>query len=262
MYLTLTAKSASLMRAVTVHVLLPYHDGYPDMPAPYPTLYFLPGFSSNAEEIMFALPMRQMSALYGTAIVIPDGENSFYADHPERAQNYATFVSQELPEITRHLLPCLSSDPAMTYIGGISMGGYGALIHGLNHPDRFSRMLLYSPAAEADLLLTTHPGTAGAVPAELMDTLLSGKAVYDASPALNPLLAADQCRTSGTVPPIWMCCGEEDTLVGPACEHFSAYLTGLGIAHDFVRGHGGHDLMYWDEHLEEGFRFLRGAPRF
>ena len=59
-----------------------------------------------------------------------------------------------------------------------------------------------------------------------------------------------------------MCCGEEDTLVGPACEHFSAYLTSLGIAHDFVRGHGGHDLMYWDEHLEEGFRFLRGAPRF
>ena len=51
MYLRISFKSQMLGRGVGVHAFLPFHDGYEDAQAPYPTLYFLPGYSANAEEL-------------------------------------------------------------------------------------------------------------------------------------------------------------------------------------------------------------------
>ena len=58
MYIRTTFKSTMLMRATDVHVFLPFHDGYPDAEAPFPTLYFLPGYSANAEELATCLPFH------------------------------------------------------------------------------------------------------------------------------------------------------------------------------------------------------------
>lgn len=258
MYLKVTAKSQALMRAVDFHVILPYHDGYPDAGRPYPTLYFLPGFSGNAEEIVFALPLRQMAARYGMAVVVPDGENSFYTDHPERAACHGVYAGEELRAIALRLFPCLSPRREDTFIGGISMGGYGALALGLSHADLYGKIAVFSPAAEADLLLNgREDSTPGAVPSSLFGALLEGPAVYESSPRLNPLRAVEAALAGGkAIQPIWMCCGEEDLLVRGACAHFSAFLRGKGVRHTFVGGKGGHDLIYWDEHLEEAFRFL------
>ena len=141
MYIRATVKSKMLMRATDLHVFLPFHDGYPDTAVPFKTLYFLPGYSANAEEIATYLPMRQMSAKYGIAIVIPDGENSFYSDHPERATMHGRFVEEELVETTRKLFPQLSDKREDTFIGGISMGGYGAAVHGMHGHKTFSKIL-------------------------------------------------------------------------------------------------------------------------
>ena len=43
MYLRISFKSQMLGRGVGVHAFLPFHDGYEDAQAPYPTLYFFPG---------------------------------------------------------------------------------------------------------------------------------------------------------------------------------------------------------------------------
>lgn len=260
MYLKVTAKSLSLMRAVEFHVLLPCHDGYPDAPKPYPTLFFLPGFSCNAEEITFSLPLRQMSAQYGIAIIVPDGENAFYTDHPERVSCHGRFAGEELPEIACRLFPCLSSRPEDTFIGGISMGGYGAAALALNTAGRFSRLMMFSPCIEPDLLLTdTGADVPGAVPPVLMDTLLGGSTQYRSDPRINPLRAVDSALAEGrSLPDIWMCCGEDDTLVRDECVHFSTFLREHGVSHTFIRGSGAHDYLYWDDHLEEGFRFLAG----
>jgi len=256
MYLKATAKSSALMRAVDFHVILPYHDGYPDAGRPYPTLYFLPGFSANAEEIVFALPMRQMAAQYGIAVVLMDGENAFYTDHPERAACMGLYAGRELVQITRRLFPCLSHRPEDTFIGGISMGGYGAAALGLHYG--FSKIVMMSPAAQVDALLLDQDKTApGAVPAALFDALLGGRKEYDASPRLNVFAAVEGALKAGIpLPPLWMCCGEQDALVGDACRRFDAFLTERKVPHTFVRGRGEHDLMYWDAHLEEAFRFL------
>ena len=264
MYLKVTAKSDALMRAVDFHVILPYHDGYPDAEEPFAALYFLPGFSASAEEIIFGLPMRQMSAKYGVAVIVPDGENSFYTDHPERGACHGVYAGEELPRMARRLFPCLSARREDTWIGGISMGGYGALALGLHHPETFSRMILFSPAPDPEKLLTgVDPDAPGAVPAELFGSLFGTPEEYRNNPRLNPALAAEKALAEGRgLPPLWMCCGEDDLLVGESCERFSGFLREKGVAHTFVRGRGEHDLPYWDARLEEGFRFLRGEAGF
>ncbi len=259
MYIRTTFKSTMLMRATDVHVFLPFHDGYPDAEAPFPTLYFLPGYSANAEELATCLPFRQMSAKYGIAVIIPDGENSFYTDHPERAALNGSFVAEELVTVTRRLFPKLSRRYEDTYIGGISMGGYGAAVHGLHRNETFSKIVMMSPAIEADKLFDpAGSNLSGAVPAVLFDTVLGGAQAYRSS-YRNPCQSLRELKEGGKrIPRMHMCCGQQDALVHDACEHFRGFLKELGVPLSYDGGDGLHDIPYWDEHLENCFRFLKG----
>lgn len=258
MYIRTTIKSKMLMRATDVHVLLPFHDGYPDAKAPFPTLYFLPGYSASAEEIVTFLPMRQMCAKYGIAIVIPDGENSFYTDHPERATQHGRYVAQELVEVTRRLFPQLSHRREDTFIGGISMGGYGAAVHGMHRHDVFSKILMLSPAIDAeDLFAQKGDGSDGGVPRSIFDSLLGGKAVYENS-YMNPRFAVSALKAEGAqFPAMYMCCGRQDPLVYRACVSFRDFMEGQNVPMTYVESDGMHDLFYWDEQLEACFEFLK-----
>lgn len=262
MYMKVTAKSSCLQRAVDFHVILPVQDGYPAPPEPYRTLYFLPGYSASAEEIVFSLPLRQMATLYGMAVVVPDGENSFYTDHPERASCHGQYAGEELVRITRRLFPCLSSEREETFLGGISMGGYGALMLGLAYKETFSRVVMFSPAADPLELLTSVPqDVPGALPPGLFEALFGDPEAYALNPRLNPSALLTRIREQGeNLPPMWMCCGEQDLLVGPSCLRLRNALTEAGAVLRWEAGPGGHDLIYWDAHLESSFRFLAGLP--
>lgn len=115
-------KSAALARGVTVNIILPNDGMAGPVRPPYRTVYFLPGYSAGGMEILTYLRFRAHAELKGLAVVIPEGENAFYQDYPQRSALYSTYVGQELADVTRSLLP-LSPRREDTYIGGISMGG-------------------------------------------------------------------------------------------------------------------------------------------
>ena len=277
MYLKVTAQSACLGRAVDFHVLLPTQDGYPAPPVPYRTLYLLPGYSASAEEIAFSLPLRQMATLYGFAVVLPDGENSFYTDHPERASCHGQYAGEELVRITRRLFPSLSCRREDTFLGGISMGGYGALMLGLKYRDTFSGLVMFSPAADPKSLLIpaglSPDGTSAApevnspdappeLPAGLFAQLFGDPAAYESSSRLNPMAMLKKYRQEGLAfPPLWMCCGDQDQVVGESCLRLREALFKAGAPLRWESGPGGHDFPYWDDHLESAFRFLAEISR-
>ena len=60
--------------------------------------------------------------MHGIAIVMIDGDNSFYVDDEQRNAYYSRYVGEEIVEVTRKLLP-LSHRREDTFIAGISMGG-------------------------------------------------------------------------------------------------------------------------------------------
>ena len=257
MYIRATFKSKMLMRAVDAHVFLPFHDGYPDTPAPFKTLYFLPGYSASAEEIATCLPTRQMSAKYGIAIVIPDGENSFYSDHPERATLHGSYVEKELVETTRALFPQLSHKREDTFIGGISMGGYGACVHGLHASETFGKILMMSPAIDPEALFEVKVEGEKAFAAPMLDSMLGGKEAYQNS-YMNPRKAMAELKAAGAeIPKMYMCCGKQDVLVYDACAAFRDDLKEMNVPLTYVEGDGLHMVPYWDEQLEDCFKFLK-----
>lgn len=49
---------------------------------------------------------------------------------PNGSDNYGDFIGRELVELTRKIFP-LSHKREDTFIGGLSMGGYGAIPNGI-----------------------------------------------------------------------------------------------------------------------------------
>ena len=145
--------SQSLSQGVSAAVFMPERGPFgSDAKPPYKTVYFLPGYSGDYPSLCTMLGFRKQAELKGLVIVMPNGQNAFYVDHPERNANYSTFIGKELIERTRDMFR-LSDKREDTYIAGISMGGYGALLNGLRFRDVFSKVAAFSPAADPYLLL-------------------------------------------------------------------------------------------------------------
>lgn len=257
MYLTLQYKSMALMRAVKLHILLP-NDGLSGtvVPQPYKTLYFLNGFSSSAEEMLSYLPFRRQSEIKKIAVVLPDGENSFYVDHPERLTNYATFVNQELVEVTRNLLP-LSHKREETFIGGISMGGYGALRNGMLKSAVFGKIAVMSPAIDPYRLLHELP-MAGFTQAQ-MDNLFGSEETFCSSD-LSPEYLALNAENKTVLPGIFVAAGRQDPLVYSQDRDFAEKLNANGIAVEYVEADGGHETDFWESMMDPFFSFLADIP--
>ncbi len=145
--------SDSLKQGVSAAVFMPERGPFgSDARPPYRTVYLLPGYSGDYHSIYTMLGFRKQAELKGLVIVIPNGQNAFYVDHPERNANYSRFVGEELIERTRDMFR-LSDKREDTYIAGISMGGYGALLNGLRYHEVFSKVAAFSPATNPYTLM-------------------------------------------------------------------------------------------------------------
>jgi len=249
-FLQIEFMSRALGRSVEVKALLPSDHMAGQFEPPYRTLYFLPGYSASAMQLITYLGLRKQCELKGIAIILPDGENSFYQDVPERMTLFSTYVGKELVEETRKLLP-LSKKREDTFIGGISMGGYGALYNGIRFNETFSKIVALSPATDLYELMTNGaPGFSK----EQFNSYFGSKEMYYSMPKN---LEKAWCETeSEKRPKLFMCCGTDDILVWHSVKRFEKALTEHKVPHKFVSGPGNHELEYWEKMMDPAFSFL------
>lgn len=250
-FLQIDYKSEALMRGVNIKVILPSDEMAGKWESPYKTLYLLPGYSATATELITYLGLRGQSELKGIAVVLPDGENLFYQDMPNRMTFYSTYVGKELVEVTRKLLP-LSTKREDTFIGGISMGGYGALYNGFRFRDTFSKVVAFSPAADAYMLLAE--AEAPGFSRTQFEGIFESKEPYYGS-------ECDMCtqwtrKDVDNRPELFLCCGKEDRAVYNAVEKLETALRQGNIPHIFRGGHGDHEFYYWEQMMDPAFSFL------
>lgn len=242
--------SRTLGREVEIKVILPSDGQAGPWDPPYKTLYMLPGYSASATQLITYLGLRNQSELKGIAIVLPDGENLFYQDIPEQMTMYSTFVGKELVDITRATFP-LSDKREDTFIGGISLGGYGALYNGMKYRDTFSKVIAFSPSADPYNL--THRNLPG-FSDEQFNRFFKSKEVYDTSDtnAIRQWLTVPEEEKPG----LFMCCGIDDGLVYPVVKDFEDKLVAAGVKHVYREGPGNHELYFWETMLDPAFSFL------
>ena len=140
----------TLGRTVPVTVILPTDKMvFPGQPVredkPYKTLYLLHGVLGSCMDWVAGTRIQRFAEDNDLAVVMPSGDNMFYLDHPESGNYYAEFVGRELVEQTRRMFP-LSRKREDTFIGGLSMGGYGALRNGLKYHDTFGKIAVFAGA--------------------------------------------------------------------------------------------------------------------
>lgn len=248
--------SKELSQGVSAAVIMPERGPFgSDARPPYKTVYFLPGYSGDYTSLMNFLGFRKQAELKGLAVVIPNGQNSFYIDHPERNANYSRFIGEELIERTRDMFR-LSDRREDTYIAGISMGGYGALLNGLLYRNVFSKVAAFSPSADPYTLMK-YPERGGFGEKEFAN--MFGSFDEYAQGRWN-IVKGYQEADKKSLPQLFIGCGDRDIAVDSQVAGFRKALDDVGVNYKYFETYGNHDFDTWEKMMDPAFSFLAGIP--
>lgn len=249
-------KSLELGRNVSITAIIPvdYIDYFNKVNRssnpPFKTLYLLNGIYGDSSEWITHTNIKVLAEVNNLCVIMPSGENSFYRNQGE-GRNYSNFIGQELLTITRNMFN-LSRKREDTFIGGYSMGGYGALYNGLKYHHNFSKIVGISPA-----LIFDHSSNNSNKPSSLFSLSflehcfgsLENMDINEFNPEylLKNLIANDK-----NVPDIYLSCAEDDDdLINPT-RKFKEILekNKEKVNYSYCEGRGGHNWKYWDNQLE------------
>jgi S-formylglutathione hydrolase FrmB len=134
----------------------------------YPVVYLLHGFGGSFSNWTDKTNLKQYPADFRYIIVTPEGNNGFYTDHPKNANDkYESYIIEDLiPEIDAKFRTL--ADREHRFIGGLSMGGYGAMKFGLKYPQMFALAGSFSGAISA----SSYRSENELPPGNLRDTLV------------------------------------------------------------------------------------------
>lgn len=251
--------SKILGRAVSYCILLPpSYDA--DKTRRYPILYFLHGLGGNQEVLVnsggwnLIEDLREQGRIGEFLIATPDGGRSFYINSSDGRQRYEDFFLREfLPFIESHYR--VHAERKYRGIGGVSMGGYGALRLALRYPEMFGSVSAHSAALIEKLPAVKASGTQEGQLARILGGAFGSP--FDAAfwERNNPFtLVRKGPRPAGLQ--IYFDCGTEDEFgFNAGAQAFHDLLDLRKIPHEFHLYPGGHDWSYVAQHLAVSLQF-------
>ena len=246
--LTFDYRSRVLGKEVQFNVVLPEGVDVPENG--WKTLYLLHGWSDNYSTWMNQTSIERYALKRNIAVVMPDGELSFYNDMAD-GLNYFTFITEELPEVCQKYFRC-SARREDVVIGGLSMGGCGALMIGLSKPEQYSGILCLSAANWPNNMFHEQYDS-GMMPAGWLKSM---KRIYgDIFPNLegteyDAYVKADRIVSNdGPFPVLYHYCGLEETdLLRHSNVMKDKFLSYEGNPFNYTLStyHGVHNWDAWD----------------
>jgi S-formylglutathione hydrolase FrmB len=225
--------SKVLGKQTTTWLLLPE-----DLPGPFPTFYLLHGHSDDHTMWLRRTRIEPYVAGKPLIVVMPDGGRGWYTNN-ENGPAWAEHIGVELPGFIEKNFPAIASREGR-FVGGLSMGGYGALRLALGYPERF----ISANSHSGSVLFGTKPQT------DPMRQLAVGK---NPAGTDHDLLVLAQ-RARATLPRLRIDCGVDDFLI----EDNRALHQKFGemrIPHEYQEFPGAHTWDYWDLHVQEAMEF-------
>lgn len=252
--------SGALMRQMTFQAIVPvdkltFMGEAARRKKPFQTLYLLHGIFGNCMDWMTGTRIERWAQDKNLVVIMPSGDNSFYVDHPCDGARYGEFIGRELVDMTRSMFP-LSHEREDTYIGGLSMGGYGAMRNGLKYSDTFGYIVSLSGKLLFDDLdsLSDH------------SPMLVGSRNYYASCLgdLDQVIGSDKdncalidrlLEEKKTIPKIFVAIGTEDFLL-ETNRTYHRFLMERGVDVEYHEGPGAHEWDFWDRWIERALNWL------
>jgi S-formylglutathione hydrolase FrmB len=232
--------SQVLRKQVGMFVLLP-DQGQP----PFPTFYLLHGLSDDHtiwhRRTRIEWYVRDLPLI----VAMADGYRGFYTNNTE-GPAYADYLAIEMQAFMERSFPA-ATGRANRCVGGLSMGGYGALRLALGFPDRYVSATSHSGA----LLAGSRP-----IQSDRFDVGEISR-IFGPDPTGSDhdlLTLAERAKKAGNLPRIRIDCGTDDFLIDDNRECHRR-LDRLGIPHEYEEFPGAHTWDYWDLHVQEALRF-------
>ena len=227
-----------LKKQVHANVLFP--DGGK---APFPVYYLLHGLSDDYSIWHRRTSIERYCEKLPLIVVMPDGFRGFYTDNAE-GPPYGQYIMEDVIGFTERTFPA-RSDRSGRCIGGLSMGGYGALRLALSHPETF-----VSANSHSGAMVFGHDEPRMEDPEFRR---MFGKTPIGSAHDLFAL-AGKFTKKRGLLPKLKIDCGTADHQLEPN-RRFIAHLKELKVPHDYAEFPGEHNWAYWDEHIREALAF-------
>jgi putative tributyrin esterase len=259
----------------------------------YPVAYYLHGLSGRESDWVSVGAIDAVAdsliaaGMPETIIIMPDGDDGWYSKwvNPPAFETCRDSLLREAPEracvrsfaydayIARDLVSYVDAhyrtiaDRRHRGIGGLSMGGYGAMKLAFAYPEVFAAAASHSGAISR-MLVSRAPTALPPQYATSVDTLLRG---YFATAGLqlygrdlatwranDPTTLASRLKDSRRpMPALYFDVGTSDGLLGEN-QAFDYELTRLGIAHTYREFPGAHTWRYWNTHVRESLPWIVG----
>ncbi len=231
----------------------------------YPVFYLLHGVTDDQTAwIQFGEANRteDRGIADGTAapciIVMPAAKLTFYVNDFNGRYPYEDMFFNEL---IPHIDAAYRTLPRKEFraVGGLSMGGYGALLYAMRHPDMFASCVAFSAAVWTDETI---------VAMDSADFERYHGVFYDSPHKAgkdritpywvehNPLDIAGPATAERLRTVRWYIdCGDDDNLSKGNCQ-LHILFRDLKIPHEFRVHDGAHTWSYWRTYLHDGLEFI------
>jgi len=250
----------SIMRFTSFTMVLPVDapsfitEGNLHYKRPIKTLFLLHGFSGNSFDWISGSNISELSGKYNIAVVMPQGDNSFYLNGRGSCNKYEDFICIDLVNYIRKVFG-LAKTPMETFIAGLSMGGFGAIHSALAHPDVFGKMIGLSSAFICDAISGMKPGTFdGMADYDYYVNVFGDLDKIDESPNNPKYLVKQRLARGDKIQPIFMACGTEDNLL-QANRDFRDFLEKHNVNVCYIEDSGKHDWAFWNKYLEPAIKW-------
>ena len=255
-------KSRILGRGVNFAIYLP--PDYQSSARRYPVVYLLHGYTDNESgwvqfgEINLAadgaITAREIPPMI---IVMPDGGVSWYVNDYQNGVRYEDmFVKEFIPFIdsTYRTRP----EKEFRGVSGLSMGGFGALMFSMRHPDLFAACAAFSAGVFIDEEFTAmEQPTYDRVFGPVFGPKLAGQARL--TPHFRGVSPLDMAKSLPveTLKKVrfYIDCGDDDFLFkGNALLH--EILQDRKVPNEFRSRDGAHSWVYWRTGIVDGLKFI------
>lgn len=279
---------------VTKHLVVYLPPSYGrDTTRRYPVAYYLHGLSGTETDWVSKGSIDAVAdSLFArgapeTIVVLPDGDDGWYttwvtpvayrtcADtlHNESPDRYCVARERYDDYIAHDVVQHVDStyrtrrDRDGRGIGGLSMGGYGAVSIALRYSDIFGSAASHSGVL-SPMYFGPKPFAAPVRYASNADELKTAGAPYwsryllywgtdvDRWRAADPAHIADLAKRRGQrLPALFIDCGADDPFIEQN-RALHAELTRLGIRHEYAEWPGAHTWRYWSTHVPESLAWM------
>jgi putative tributyrin esterase len=186
----------------------------------------------------------------GLILVMPEGNSSYYVNAVDRpADRFEDYITKDLIADVEAKFPA-ASGRANRAIAGISMGGFGAVVLSLKHPELFAFAGALSPALD----VPSRPFSIKRVGQYRQHRAIFGPWGSQTRRDNDPYILA-RSTDPAAVPYLFLSCGEQEGLF-PSNKRFATILQQREFRYEFHSGPGGHDWNQWNRRLPDLFQSL------